>query len=156
MADRLAQRRDRGHLLRDLGLVVVLLEFCGRQRDQHGGLRAEVARADIAARTGLTIDSIDDCNRILEHAGVLQINRRRAASGGRNLASMYTVIEAANSQGRESVLAGRQNGTGRAENGYSQGGRIGTRRAGERYRQGGERVLAGRRFRHRRYRTAAL
>ncbi len=31
MADRLAAPRDGGHLLRDLGLIIVLLEFCVRQ-----------------------------------------------------------------------------------------------------------------------------
>ena len=38
MADHLAAPRPGGHLLRDLGLVVILLEFCAEQREQHGGL----------------------------------------------------------------------------------------------------------------------
>jgi hypothetical protein len=146
MADRLAEARPTGHLLRDLGLVVVLLEFCCRQRDQHGGLRAEVMRADIAERAGLTVDRVDDCNRVLEQAGVLEIRRRRATNGGRNLASMYTIIEATadQAQGGASEPAARQNSTSRAEDGYQQGGttvlvpqRNGTGRAEERYRQDG-------------------
>jgi len=146
MADRLAQDRPGGHLLRDLGLIVVLLEFCGQQREQHGGLRAEVMRGDIADRTGLTVDRVDDCNRVLEHAGVLEITRRRAANGGRNLASLYKIIEAAayESQGGVSEPAARRNSTGRAEDGYLQGGmsvpapqRNGTGRAEDRYRQDG-------------------
>jgi hypothetical protein len=128
MADRLAQDRPGGHLLRDLGLVVVLLEFCGQQRDQHGGLRAEVMRGDIAERTGLTVDRVDDCNRVLEHAGVLEINRRRAANGGRNLPSMYTIIEAGppEIQGGVSETTAQRNGTARAE-------KTDTRRAAKRY-----------------------
>ena len=51
MAERLATDRPGGHLLRDLGLVVVLLELCAEQRGEHGGLRAETTRArDRAAR----------------------------------------------------------------------------------------------------------
>lgn len=48
MADRLATKRSHGHLLRDLGLVIVLLEFCVAQRDALAGLQAEVLRSDIA------------------------------------------------------------------------------------------------------------
>lgn len=127
MADHLAAPRDGGHLLRDLGQVVVLLEFCTEQRAQHGGLAAEVTRADIAEYTGLAVDRVDDCDRVLERCGLLQIERRRAPNGGRNLPSVYTICEAPTGpdQRGETVLAGRRNGTDRAA---------------ERYRQGGERV----------------
>ena len=54
MADHLAARRDGGHLLRDLGLIVVLLELCAEQRAERGGLSAEVTRSEIATRAGLT------------------------------------------------------------------------------------------------------
>jgi len=133
MADHLGGPRPGGHFLRDLGLVVVLLEFCAEQRAQHGGLAAEVMRGDIAARSGLTVDRVDDCNRALEQAGVLEVVRRRAPNGGRHLPSVYTVSEAsiASNQGGETVLAGRRNGT---------------RGAADRYWQGGGSVLAGRRI----------
>ena len=151
MADRLAEERPNGHLLRDLGLVVMLLEFCGEQREQHGGLRAEVMRGDIARRTGLTVDRVDDCNRVLEQAGLLEITRRRAANGGRHLASLYTIIEAAeNKQGGESILEGRQHRTGSPEDRYRQGGATvpatqwnGTGRAEDRYQQGGDSAITG-------------
>ena len=124
MADHLAAPREGGHLLRDLGQVVVLLEFCADQRAQHGGLSAEVTRADIAEQTGLAVDRVDDCNRVLERCGLLEIERRRAANGGRNLPSVYTVREAPHRSdgGRVSVLAGRRNGTARAAERYPQGG----------------------------------
>jgi hypothetical protein len=146
MADHLAAPRPAGHLLRDLGLVVVLLEFCAEQRHEHGGLAAEVMRADIAARSGLTVDRVDDCNHALERAGILEITRRRADNGGRYLPSFYTIAEAPSAplqggglepgtrqngtamaagrylQGGESVLPTWQNGTGKAEDGYSQRG----------------------------------
>ena len=38
MAKHLASERPGGCLLRDLGLVVVLLELCCEQRAEHGGL----------------------------------------------------------------------------------------------------------------------
>ena len=41
MAKSPRSRRPGGRLLRDLGLVVVLLELCCEQRAEHGGLRAE-------------------------------------------------------------------------------------------------------------------
>ncbi|MGH2883319.1 MAG: hypothetical protein ACRDPA_11580 [Solirubrobacteraceae bacterium] len=72
-ADQLATPRPGGHLLRDLGLIVVLLEFCVEQRLAHGGLAAEVMRSDIAARSGLGVDRVDDCNHALERAGLLHI-----------------------------------------------------------------------------------
>jgi hypothetical protein len=146
MAEGLAQDRPGGYLLRDLGLVVILLEFCARQREQHGGLRAEVMRADIAERTGLTADRIDDCNRVLEEAGVLEITRRRGANGGRYLSSVYTILEAVADDGHGGVRepAGRRDGTGKAESEHHQGGapvlttrRDGTGKAENGYRQGG-------------------
>ena len=71
--------------------------------------------------------------------GLLQIERRRAANGGRNLPSVYTVHEAPTSpdQGGETVLAGRRNGTGRAANGYRQGGVSVLAGPQRRYWQGG-------------------
>jgi hypothetical protein len=123
MADHLVRDRPGGHLLRDLGLVVVLLELCGEQRAEHGGLSAETTRGAIAERAGLMVDCLDDCNQILEHAGLLRIERRRAANGGRNLASTYTLNEVPTiSQSGERVTAGPQTSTGRAEDEYRQGG----------------------------------
>jgi hypothetical protein len=147
MADHLAAPRPGGHLLRDLGLVVIFLEFCAEQREQHGGLTAEVMRSDVATRSGLTIDRVDDCNRALEQAGLLEIVRRRASNGGRHLPSVYTIREAPTPaiQGGALELTTRRNGTGRAAHGYPQGGatvpaapRNGTSRAEDEYRQGGE------------------
>jgi hypothetical protein len=132
--------------------VVVLLEFCAAQRTEHGGLSAEVMRGDIAEQSGLTIDRVDDCNRVLQQAGLLEITRRRATNGGRHLPSVYTIHEAPGGkfQGGESELAERQNGTGRAEEEHQQGGVPvppgpvnGTDRAAFRYRQGGDPAMAG-------------
>jgi hypothetical protein len=95
MAGRLAEARGDGHPLRDLGAVITLLELCAEQRGDRGGLAAEVVRVDLAERAGLSIDALDRCNRALEAAGVLQIERRRAGSGGRHLPSVYTIIEPA-------------------------------------------------------------
>ena len=147
MADHLAAPRRGGHLLRDLGLVVIFLEFCAEQREQHGGLTAEVMRSDVATRSGLTIDRVDDCNRALEQAGLLEIARRRASNGGRHLPSVYTIREAPTPaiQGGAVELTTRRNGTSRAAHGYPQGGtrvpaapQNGTRRAEDEYRAGGE------------------
>ena len=180
MADHLAQQRTGGHLLRDLGLVVVLLELCGEQRAALGGLSAETTRVQIARRAGLTVDRLDDCNQILEHAGVLSVERRRAPNGGRHLPSTYTLHEAPStttldadrapaarhtgigsaeneySQGGIPVPAGRQTGTGRARERVLAGRDSGTGRAANGYWQRGERVLAGRKLRHPRYRFTAL
>ena len=158
MADHLAAARDGGHLLRDLGLVVVLLEFCAEQRASHGGLAAEVTRSDIASRSGLTVDRVDDCNRALEWAGLLRIERRRAANGGRNLPSVYIV--------REAPVAAEQGGDLKpadpAKRYWQGGGRVpagrrtGTHGAAGRYWQGGGAVPGWRRFRHGQDRLAAL
>jgi len=123
MAHRLAGPRDQGRFLRDLGLIVVLLEFCAAQRHDSGRLAAEVTRAQLAAHTGLTVDRLDDCNRILQHAGVLTVTRRRPANGGRNLPSLYTIHEAPEpaDQGGETGPTERQNETDRAEDWDSQG-----------------------------------
>jgi len=139
MADRLAAPRAGGHLLRELGLVIALLEFCIAQREQLHGTSAAVTRPEIARQAGLTIDRVDQCNRLLQAAGLLTITRRRPLNGGRNLASLYLIHEAPlpsdqegetelagpqtettraesrNPQGPKPVLAGPQNGTGRAE-----------------------------------------
>ena len=143
MANEIARPRRGGHVLRDLGLVTILLEFCAGQREHHGGLRAEITRGDIAARAGLTVDRVDDCNRILEQCGILGIARRRSERGGRNLANVYEIHEAPSRgiEGGEPGPAGRKTGTGRAEN---------------EDRQGGGRGLAGRTFRRPRSCSAAL
>jgi hypothetical protein len=124
MARRLAGPRDEGRFLRDLGLIVVLLEFCAAQRHDTGGLAAQVTRAQLAAHAGLAVDRLDDCNRVLQRAGVLTVTRRRPANGGRNLPSLYTIHEAPEpaDQGGETRPAGRQNETVRAEDWDSQGG----------------------------------
>ncbi len=121
MADHLARERDGAHLLRDLGLIVVYLELCGEQRTGRGGLSAEATRSEIAARAGLTVDRIDDRNRVLERAGVLRVQRRRTANKGRNLPSTYTLHEAPPPEGGELVPAGPQNSNGRAAGEYCQG-----------------------------------
>jgi hypothetical protein len=82
MAERLGTGRAGGHALRDLGLAVVLLELCGEQRRERGGLEAETTRADLATRAGLGVDRVDACVRALELAGVLEVTRRRPARGG--------------------------------------------------------------------------
>ena len=127
----------------------MLLELCCEQRAEHGGLTAETTRAAIAARAGLTVDRLDDCKEILERAGVLSIERRRAANGGRHLPNTYTIHEAPQSatQGGEQELAGRQTGTGRAATGT---GRAATWywQGGDRDWQGGGAGPAGRQCRH--------
>ena len=147
MANEIARPRPCGHVLRDLGLVTILLEFCAEQRNQHGGLRADVTRGDIAARAGLTIDRVDDCNRILERCGILEVSRRRSHRGGRNLANVYEIHEAPSPkiEGGEPEPAGRTNRTHRAENEDRQGGGPGpaaphtrTARAESQDRQGGK------------------
>ncbi|MGO9789993.1 MAG: hypothetical protein ACLP8S_11020, partial [Solirubrobacteraceae bacterium] len=123
MAEHLASARAGGRLLRDLGLVVVLLELCCEQRAEHGGLSAATTRGAIAERAGLTLDRVDGCNKILERAGVLSIERRRVANGGRHLPSTYTLHEAPSAlDGGISGLAGPQAGTGRAADQDWQGG----------------------------------
>ena len=142
---------------------MVLLELCCEQRAEHGGLSAETTRAAIAKRAGLTVDRLDHCNQILERAGVVSIERRRAPNGGRHLPSTYTMHEApqpaiqdgqaGHRQGGGPVPAGRryeywQGGepvpAGRRY-GYRQGGESVLGRAANGYRQGGDPVLAGRR-----------
>jgi hypothetical protein len=150
MAHQLASPREQGRFLRDLGLIVVLLEFCVAQRHESGGLAAHVTRAELAAHAGLTVDRLDDCNRILQQAGVLTITRRRPANGGRNLPSLYEIHEAPVSrrQGGEASPPARRNGTGRAEEQDWQGGEarpaqpvIETGRAEERDLQSGDSAL---------------
>jgi hypothetical protein len=105
MADRLAEPRAGGQPLRDLGMIIALLEVCAEQRGQYGGLEAVVTRGDLAERTGLSIDRVDGCNRALEQANVLEIKRRRTGNGGRNLPSIYSVIEP-DGQGRTTGAPG--------------------------------------------------
>jgi hypothetical protein len=129
---------------------VVLLEFCAAQREERGGLSAEVMRGDIAERSGLTIDRVDDCNRVLEQAGLLEIARRRAANGGRHLPSLYTIHEAPTGafQRGETELTARANGSGSPVEEYYQGGALvpparvnGTGSAASRYRQRGDTAM---------------
>jgi hypothetical protein len=122
MADRLAAPRAGGHVLRDLGLIVVLLEFCVRQGPEGTWTQAQVTRSQIAEQSGLHVDRVDDCHHILEAAGLLTIERRRPTNGGRNLPSIYTVHEAPLSQGGETELAASGNETGRAADRNGQGG----------------------------------
>ncbi len=152
MGDHLTAPRAGGHLLRDLGLIVVYLEFCAEQRHEHGGLAAQITRGDIADRSGLTADRIDDCNHALERAGLLEISRRRAANGGRHLPSVYTVREAppGTCHAGETVRAGRRNGTGSPADWYRQGGetvpagrRNGTGSPADGYPQGGKSASSG-------------
>lgn len=116
MAERLAISRPGGHPLRELGLVIILLEFCAAQRDCQDGTTAEVTRGEIAHQAGLAVDRVDQCNHHLRDAGVLTITRRRSANGGRHLASLYTIHEApaAADQGREMEPAALHNETRRA------------------------------------------
>jgi len=129
MADRLATPRPGGHPLRELGLLIILLEFCAAQRESQDGVTAEVTRGEIADQAGLTVDRVDQCNHHLQDAGVLTITRRRSSNGGRHLASLYTIHEAPaameqglnwNRQCRVTKLPGPWMRTGRAANGNSQ------------------------------------
>ena len=108
--------------------MVVLLELCSEQRAEHGGLRAETTRAAIAKRAGLSADRLDHCKEILERAGVVTIERRRAGNGGRHLPNTYTLHEAPQSatQGGEPGLPGPRPGTARAADQESQGGNAAT------------------------------
>jgi hypothetical protein len=116
MAERLGQARGDGHPLRDLGAVITLLELCAEQRGNRGGLAAEVVRADLAERAGLSIDALDRCNRALEAAGVLQIERRRQGSGGRHLPSVYTIVEPDDGVAADQDWGGRVSGPGWPQN----------------------------------------
>jgi len=108
--------------LRNLGMLVLYLELCNEQRAEFGGDRARLVRADLAARAGITVESLDDCNRALEAAGVLIVERGRGANGGRYLPSLYTVLEPGQAtaqgqltQGENPGLARRRFGTAKAE-----------------------------------------
>jgi hypothetical protein len=116
MAERLAEARGDGHPLRDLGAVITLLELCAEQRADRGGLQAEVVRADLAERAGLSIDTLDRCNHALEAAGVLQIERRRQGPGGRHLPSVYTIVEPETGVAAEQDWGGRISGPGWPQN----------------------------------------
>ena len=90
-----------------LGLLTTLLEFCEQQRSEHGGQRAEVTRADIGRRVGLSADRVDDRIKALEASGVLRVTRRRVANGP-SLPSLYDVMEPAQSV---AVIQGRNSDT---------------------------------------------
>ncbi len=146
VADQLASKRTSGHFLRDIGLTIVLLEFCVAQRNHLDGLRTEVSRNEIANQAGITVDRVDQCVRLLQAAGLLRITRRRPANGGRNLPNLYIIQEAplTPDKGGETELAGPQTGTGRAANRNWQGRRpelagrqTGTGRATKRNWEGG-------------------
>ena len=171
MVEQIATPRAGGHLLCDLGLIVVLLELCASQRAELGGLSAQATRGEIAARAGISVDRLDDRIRLLEDAGILSVERRRRANGGRHLPSSYTIHEAPPvpcdvatlaprpdhseaadrcRQGRKPVPAGPQTGPDRAASQGTQGGRpvpagpqTGPRRAANQGRQGGEPVPVG-------------
>jgi len=170
MAEQIALPRAGGHLLCDFGLTVVLLELCASQRAELGGLTAQATRGDIAARAGVSVDRLDDRIRLLEDAGVLSVERRRRANGGRHLPSSYTIHEAPvgcdvaapaprpghsgaadrYQQGRNPVPAGRQTSTSSAAGQGMQGGRsilagpqAGSRRAANQDLQGGKPLPAG-------------
>ena len=159
MADHLATPREGGHLLRDLGLVVVLLEFCAEQRAEHGGLAAEVTRGDIAERSGLTVDRVDDCNHALEQ-------RRRAcrSSAGGRQRRPPPAEPLHDPRGTVHRRPGRHLDTSNPAERYCQGGATSTSRAAEWYLRNRRTVLAGRRtgtrraakFRHPGHRRAAL
>jgi len=123
IADQLVAPRDGGHLLRDLGLIVVLLEFCVRQGPEGTWTQAQVTRSQIAEHSGLHVDRVDDCHHILEAAGLLTIERRRPTNGGRNLPSIYTIHEAPLTQRGETELAASGNETSRAADRNGQGGK---------------------------------
>jgi hypothetical protein len=108
--------------LRNLGMLVLYLELCNAQRAEFGGGRGRLVRADLAARAGITVESLDDCNKALEAAGLLIVQRGRGASGGRYLPSLYTVVEPGQAmargqlpQGESPGLARRKVGTAKAE-----------------------------------------
>lgn len=108
--------------LRNLGMLVLYLELCNEQRAEFGGDRARLMRAYLAARAGITVESLDDCNRALEAAGVLIVERSRGANGGRYLPSLYTILEPGQAtapgrspQGENPGLARRKVGTAKAE-----------------------------------------
>lgn len=150
MADHLAARREGGHLLRDLGVIVVLLELCAEQRAERGGLSAEITRNEIATRAGLSVDRIDDRIRALERADVVRVDRHRAPSGGRNLASTSTLFEAPAAHGDQPASAGPRTSTERAAEQYGQGREVvgagpqnGSDRAANQYWQARGPVPAG-------------
>ena len=92
MAQRLAAQ-TKIKLLPALGLLVVLLEFCDEQREEHGGQLAETTRAKVAARVGCAVDTLDTWANALQAAGVLTITRRRE-TGGPNLPNLWEITEA--------------------------------------------------------------
>lgn len=158
-------RGDLGaYLTRDLGVVATLLEFCVRQYGENNGASALLERAELARRAGLSIDSVDNCVKVLENLGVLSVERRRGSNGGRFRPSIYNVVEPhqvnaedgirnaeqENRQGGGSPSSKRRFETGKAEPGNRQGGAsvvlprsLGTDKAEHRPNQGGGSVLPG-------------
>jgi len=82
-----------GYLTRDLGMIATLIEFCVRQYGENNGARALLERAELARRTGLSIDSVDNCVKVLEALELLVVERRRGSNGGRFRPSIYSLIE---------------------------------------------------------------
>lgn len=103
-----------GYLTRDLGIIATLLEFCVRQYGENGGGSALLQRADLARRAGLSIDSVDNCVKVLETLGVLTVERRRGTNGGRFRPSIYSLVEPRQVDAEDQA--------GRAEPGNWQGG----------------------------------
>ena len=103
-----------GYLTRDLGIIATLLEFCVKQFGDNGGASALLERAELARRAGLSIDSVDNCVKILETTGLLIVQRRRGANGGRFRPSVYNVVEPGQAVARDDLI--------KAEVGNPQGG----------------------------------
>ena len=122
MADRLAAPRDGGHLLRDLGLIVVLLEFWfGRVRKGRGRRRRRPARKSLSTPVSTSIASTNPTTSSKRPVG--SSSNGDYDNGGRNLPSIYTIHEAPLSQGGETELAASGNETSRAADRNGQGGK---------------------------------
>jgi hypothetical protein len=106
-----------------------------RQYGENNGARALLERAELAHRTGLSIDSVDNCVKVLEALELLVVERRRGANGGRFRPSVYSLVEPSpgtpaddnrrpnehERQGGGSVTATRSLETCNTEPGNSQG-----------------------------------
>lgn len=122
--------------LADLGLLLVLLEFCDEQKAEHGGHLAHVSRAQLARRSGYSRDRLDDRVRRLEDAGVLIVTRRRREHAG-HLPSVYEIIEPAGQTAHDAYA--QEDAAGRRGHGTTS-----TTRAAEQDQGSGETGLGGR------------